>query len=307
VTTRLRIALHLPLLGTLDPRKPVFVQGDEQVARSWQKYLLRRDDVEDVRLYGAKVEADRRAHVAIHFNPFLDLAPGIKNILYLQNAFPREIHAGGTVGVFKSVSSRFEGYLFTSDRLKSACADGAVIPFATDPEVFYPQKDHRYDHPVCFVGNDIRGPRVNYRYLLPALPFGLVMYGLNAWAPPLNAACRGKLPDEDLPRLYSSARINLNAHIEEHIRNDTINLRIYDALACGGLVISDEVPSLPAIFDDAVVCTEGGDDLWAKLVHYLADEAERARRAAAGRRIVLSGHTYVQRADTLMRYLRESI
>jgi len=139
--------------------------------------------------------------------------------------------------------------------------------------VFYPQPTARYAHLVTFVGNDIRGPRVNCRYFVPALPFGLAIYGHKQWAPPLGSACRGKLPESDLPKLYSSAKVTLNAHIEEHIRHDTINLRIYDALACGGFVISDRVASLPAEFGDSVACTEGYEDLWAKLVRFLADDA----------------------------------
>jgi len=133
MATPLRIGLRLSLLGTLDPKKPVFVQGDEQVARAWQKYLLRRDDVADVRLYGARGPIDHQLDVIIHFNPFLDRVAGKKNVLYLQNAFPPEQHPGGTVGVFRSAASRFDGYLFTSEKLMQSCADGAVIPFATIP------------------------------------------------------------------------------------------------------------------------------------------------------------------------------
>jgi spore maturation protein CgeB len=54
----------------------------------------------------------------------------------------------------------------------------------------------------------------------------------------------------DLPKLYSESQINLNAHISEHLEWETINLRIYDILACGGFIISDYFESLENIFGD---------------------------------------------------------
>ena len=303
---KLRIGLRLFHVNTLDVSKPGNVHGDEIVARGWQKYLLRREDVEYVKLYGAKELIDDELDVLIHFNPFLDLQPNVKNILYLQNAFSKENYPGGTVGVFQEVKSKFDGYIFTSQKLTDACASGAVIPFATDPEFFYPQPSEDYQHPVSFVGNDIRGPVVNLRYLSPAIPFGLVLYG-NLWSGSLSEVCRGRLPMPDLPKLYSSSLINLNAHIPEHIEWDTLNLRIFDILACEGFILSDPIESLIHLFGDTVVCTDGYEDEWAKLVRYLADPEERRKRSQEGRKIVLSHHTYTNRVETLMEYLREAL
>jgi spore maturation protein CgeB len=112
---------------------------------------------------------------------------------------------------------------------------------------------------------------------------------------------------QDLPKVYSSALVHLNCHIDEHVVYDTVNLRVYDILACGGFVISDEVKSLLEMFGESVVLTEGDEDLWSKLVRYLADPEERKRRGAIGRKIVLGEHTYEQRIEKLVRYLRETL
>jgi spore maturation protein CgeB len=299
-----KIGLRLFHINTLDVSKPGNVHGDEVVARGWEKYLLRRDDVESVYVYGASGAIAEELDVLIHFNPFLELHPKVKNILYLQNAFAKEKYPGGTSGVFQEVKSKFDGYLFTSQKLMEVCANGAVVPFATDPEYFYPQPSEVYQHPVSFVGNDIRGPIVNLRYFVPAIPFGLTIYG-NLWSEPLSQVWKGKLPMPDLPKLYTSSLINLNAHILEHIELDTINLRIYDILACGGFILSDYVESISSMFGDAVVCTEGYEDEWAKLVRYLADPEERQRRSQEGRKIVLNDHTYRNRVETLINYLQQ--
>jgi spore maturation protein CgeB len=303
---KLKIGLRLLSINSLDVQKPGNVQGDEQVGRSWQKYLTKCEEVESVHLYGRHGPITDNIDVLIHFNPYLDIEPNTKNILYLQNAFPKEHFPGGTVGVFNQVRTNFDGYIFTSQKLMEACKPGAFVPFATDPEFFFPQASESYNHPVCFVGNDIRGPVINFRYFLPALKFGLVIYG-NGWSAPLADACCGKLPMPELPKVYSSVQINLNAHIREHGNWDTINMRVYDCLACGGFVLSDELDSLSAIFGDAVVCTKGDEDGWAKLVRYLGDAQEREKRSREGRKMVLSNHTYTQRMRTVIRYLKEIV
>ena len=300
----LRIGLKLLATGTLDPSKPGNVQGDEQVARSWHKYLVRSDRVQSVTIYDADSPITETLDALIHFNPFLRLHERTRNILYLQNAFPESKYPNGVAGVFREVQERFHGFLYTSRPLMEVCGPGAVIPFATDPEIFFPQPDPGFAVPVALVGNDIRGGAINNRYFVPAIPFGLVVYG-NQWAPPLSAVCRGKLSMSDLPKLYSSAKINLNAHLEDHIRWGTVNLRLYDILACGGFVISDYNQSMVELFGEAIVCTGGHEDLWAKIVRYQWDDAERKRRAELGRKIVLSGHTYETRTRDLLNYLDE--
>jgi len=301
---RLRIGIKLLATGTFDPTKPGNVQGDEQVARAWEKYLARSGQVQSVRLYDAKSRISDNLDVLIHFNPFLDFDNKTRNILYMQNAFPESKYPGGVAGIYRRVKDRFEGFLYTSRPLMEACGPGAVIPFATDPEVFFPRPDPAYSIPVALVGNDLRGGAINKRYFEPAIPLGLVVYG-NQWTPPLSTVSRGKLPMDDLPKLYSSATINLNAHLADHVRWGTVNLRIYDILACGGFVISDYNRSMAELFGESVVCTEGFEDLWAKIVHYLSDTDERKRRAELGRKIVLSDHTYEARSRDLLKYLDE--
>ena len=308
---KLRLGIQLIGIGTFDVNRPGNVQGDELVARCWQKYLTRLREVHAVTLYGPGNAPPKDVDVVIHFHPELEPHPTARNFLYLQNVFPAEMYEGGTVGVFQRAKDRFEGYLFTSDRLMKACAPGGVIPFATDPELFKPtsptsQTSRKPDNDwpaVTFVGNNIRGERCNQRYLQPALPFGLAIYGNNLWEAPLASVCRGKLAMESLPALYTTCDVNLNAHIPDHIAFDTPNQRLYDILACGGFSISDRIDSLEATFEDAVVTTDGDDDLWAKLVRTLADPADRKRRGETGRRLVLDRHTYAHRSADVVKFL----
>lgn len=304
---RLKIGLRAPGLDTLGSQLRGNVQGDEVVARGWLKYLQRRSDVDRAELYGPDGVVAGDLDVLIHFQSGLELQPGIKNLLYLQNAYPKEKYEGGTVGVFQRCKDSYDAYLFTSERLMNACAPGAVIPFATDPEFFFPQVSKDFEFPVSFVGNNIRGKTVNKRYLYPARHHGLVIYGRRWKKWPLKKHALGKLPMPDLPKLYSSCKINLNAHLMEHVEQDTINLRIYDALACKGFLISDHVDSIETVFGDAVICTQGKRDLRRKLRQYLGDPEERRRRADLGHAIVTGAHTYAHRMAVLVPFLRDVV
>lgn len=303
---RFRLAIRLHAINTFDHRSQGYIYGDELIARGWQKFLERREDIASVTLCGPTdpLPSDK-VDATIHFNINLPLSDTGANILYLQNAFSRNQHTGGTAGVFHEVMDRYDGYLFTSSELMKACAPGAVIPFSTDPESFYPAASTKYKLPISFVGNCNRPFKVNHCYLAPVIPLGLVIYGQGWDATPFESCWRGKLPMPDLPALYTESSINLNLLIPEHREMNLINMRIYDILACGGFIISDHVAALEAAFGDAVVYTEGHEDLWAKAVYFLADPAERKRRSLLGQRLVLAHHTHANRMETLMRYLKE--
>lgn len=304
--TKRTIGIRLREIGSLDINFKGFMNGDELVARSWAKYLQMREDVARVDLYGKEGPVAPDLDLLIHFNPETELSQSLRNIIYLQNAFRKDSHDGGTLGVFQRCAHNYAGFLFTSPELMAACAtDGAVIPFATDPLMFYPQPAGTYRFPTSFVGNNIRSDEVTLRYLSEALPFGLVIYGSNWGYQPFLSAWRGKLPMEDLATLYSDSCINLNCHLAEHVEMNLINLRIYDILACGGFVLSDKVLAIEATFGDAVAVTDGYCDLWAALAEFSGNPAERKRRALVGRHIVLSNHTYKQRVAELMRYLHQ--
>lgn len=304
---KLRIGLRLVAIGSIDIRKYNNVWGDELIARGWQKYLLRHEAVESVFLYGAQGAIEEELDVLIHFFPGLEFHPQSKNVLYLQNAFPKERVAGGTIGVFRSCAAHYDGFMFPSQRLMEACTPGAVVPFATDPELFFPQPSDFYStYKVAFVGNNIRSPLVNQRYFASAMPFDLMLYGSDWDRTPLAPVCQGLLPMPELPKLYTSCQINLNAHISQHVEWDTINLRIFDILACGGFILSDPGgDSLEQVFGDTVAYTTGYEDEWAKIAYFLANPEERQRRSQEGQQLVLSNHTYANRVAAVVEYLHE--
>jgi spore maturation protein CgeB len=79
-----------------------------------------------------------------------------------------------------------------------------------------------------------------------------------------------------------------------------VSNRVYDVLACGGCIVSDEVEGMGALVDDAPVTVRDRADVGPVVRALLADPADRAARAARGQRAVLAAHTWEHRAAALV-------
>jgi len=108
------------------------------------------------------------------------------------------------------------------------------------------------------------------------------------------------VPPEELPAWYRAADVVLNDHWDEMRRYGIVANRVFDALACGACVLSDDVPGMGELLDDAVATFTDADDLAVRARALLDDPAERAARATRGRAAVLAAHTWQHRAATLV-------
>jgi glycosyltransferase involved in cell wall biosynthesis len=192
--------------------------------------------------------------------------------------------------------------------LPTAIADD-YGPFEPDP---------RYRADVVYLGGGGRGnkrPETTRRYLEPAMKFDFALWGSHwereYWAgvyadnPDANRwhrFWRGRLPLDDIARLYSSAKIVLNYHEDSQREWGMWNNRVFEALGCGALMICDEALGLREEFGDAIVYTSGGPETEELIAYYLAHPEERRRRGALGRRIVDQKYTFSRGARTLREF-----
>jgi hypothetical protein len=178
-----------------------------------------------------------------------------------------------------------------------------VVEQATDPVVFFPEADPAHERELVFVGNS----RGIFRPILSDLLGGreaardLAVWG-QQWEQflPAGLIAGQHLPNDEVRRAYSSAAIVLNDHWDDMREQGIVSNRVFDALACGALVVSDHLPELERRFGDAVVTYRTREELHASVARLLADPAERAERAATGRAQVLAAHTFRVRVDTLL-------
>ncbi|HPO13168.1 MAG TPA: glycosyltransferase [Candidatus Hydrogenedentes bacterium] len=108
----------------------------------------------------------------------------------------------------------------------------------------------------------------------------------------------GRFWPEDMARIYSQAKIVVNAS-----HNKDVNMRVFEAMAAGALLITDSAIGLEDLFEDGnhLVIYRSDEDVIELIRHYLDNPEERERIAKTGQELVQSKHTYAQRLEVILR------
>ncbi|MFA6244173.1 MAG: glycosyltransferase, partial [Candidatus Hydrogenedentales bacterium] len=114
----------------------------------------------------------------------------------------------------------------------------------------------------------------------------------------------GRFWPEEMARAYAQSKIVFNMAAAR----DT-NMRVFEGMASGALLITDEADGLEDLFTDGehLVIYRNDEDLIPLIEHYLADDAERTRIAEAGQTCVLSEHTYDVRMRLMVTMVLEAL
>lgn len=106
--------------------------------------------------------------------------------------------------------------------------------------------------------------------LLHAAPFGLAIYGShweNVLPKILRSYWKGSLPKDLLSQAYSSSDVVLAHTIDTQSKYGMINNRIFEALSCGSLLISEYSDVLNEEFKDNILFISVGEDVGYILQH----------------------------------------
>jgi len=131
------------------------------------------------------------------------------------------------------------------------------------------------------------------------------IYG-SGWEPFVDPALvvAEYVPNDELPQVYSSVGVLLNDHWQTMRDRGFVSNRLFDALACGTPVISDDLPDVHELFAGTVLTYRDVGELRELVATTLADPAAARARAARGREIVVEQHTFARRARELVDALR---
>lgn len=104
---------------------------------------------------------------------------------------------------------------------------------------------------------------------------------------------------ERMSQVYSESKIIFNVSTVNEI-----NMRIFEAMASGSLLLTDAIPEsgLGELFEDRkhLVFYHTSDEMMSLAEHYLIHDEEREQIADAGRQEVLAKHTYGNRVDEMI-------
>ena len=179
----------------------------------------------------------------------------------------------------------------------------------TDPEIFYKpnqEEKKKYKQPLLFVGNSRKIYRKIIQDLLPT-EHDLAIYG-NHWdnLVPANYIKGKHLSNKKLYQYYGSADILLNDHWNDMKTKGFISNRIFDALACGAFVLSDNIESMGELRKFIQVYNTP-EELKQSIDYYLSRPAMRKQKVQQGIKLVLDKHTFSHRAKELDLYIQEKI
>ena len=157
---------------------------------------------------------------------------------------------------------------------------------------------------MLFVGNSRRELRPVVRDALAAgLP--LAVYG-DLWSGLVpDEVVRGRsIPNDELAAAYRSAGVVLNDHHDDMRADGFVSNRLFDAVASGARVVTDDVRGVTDTFGDSVQVYRDPQDL-ARLVRDRAVFGDEALRREAADRIRRE-HSFDVRAEALIRMAHEA-
>jgi hypothetical protein len=277
--------------------------GDLHYARAIQQALARRGRPCAIHVIDQWQQSrDERFAVVLHLKGLSAYEPNPAQVNLLWSISHPEKLTPAECETFDAVLVASETFAATLRERVSVPV--AVLEQATDPEVFFPETDPAHARELVFVGNSRKVVRRTLAALLPT-ERDLAVWG-GDWDGLIDTrhVVGTYLPNDEVRRAYSSAAIVLNDHWDDMREHGFASNRLYDAVACGALVVSDRVDGLEERFGGAVVTYETADELRTIVDHFLAHPEERAARGAAGRALVLANHTFAQRVDALLEHAR---
>lgn len=243
--------------------------------------------------------ADAGADVTLHLKGrgVAPVAPAQCNLLWVFS-HPSEIAPGelDAADVVLAASA------LLAQRLQEMTSTPVVeMPQAADARRFSGGPvDEALRSRLLFVGNTRSVPRpVVMDSVSAGLPLTLVGAGWERFVDP-RFVKQERIPPNELPAWFRAADIVLNDHWDDMRRWGIVSNRVFDALACGACVLSDAVPGMDELLDDAVATFDDTETFVTRAVALLDAPNERAGRAERGRRAVLAAHTWEHRAVQLI-------
>lgn len=178
-----------------------------------------------------------------------------------------------------------------------------VLMQCTDEEVFYPTEDNEHKYQLLFVGNSRKIYRKIIKDLLPT-KYDLAIFGTN-WNQYVDSSyIKGEnIPNKELSKAYSSCDILLNDHWDDMREKGFVSNRIYDGLASGTFIITDEIEDLDDDLKECVAFYKNKGDLAEKISYYMENPEIRKAMSKKGMQIVREKHTFKNRAEKIIHYI----
>lgn len=187
---------------------------------------------------------------------------------------------------------------------KFGARDVHYLPFAADPELHKPAEASP-THDLVFVGN---WRREREEVLSELTNFNLRIWGTSYWktrtakGSPLRKRYGGRpLYGQDLAQVVASSKILLNLYDVQTWPGP--NMRTFELPACRAFTLAKRTEPTLEIFTEGVTieCFDSIDEARDKIRFYLTHDDARLRISEAAYHLVMNGHTYTDRVNTILK------
>jgi hypothetical protein len=193
------------------------------------------------------------------------------------------------------------------DLKRLGCKRVEFLPFAADPEIFFPEEpspdeENGLRSDVCFAGGS-EHERVPLLSAMIDAGLDVAVYG-DAWDqfPETRPAWRGYATPATLRKSTRTAAVSLC--LVRHANRDGHTMRTFEVPFMGGCMLVEDTAEHRAIFganDDAVVYFRSVSEGVSGARALVADPARRQRLATTAHALVANGHhTYTDRLRTMV-------
>lgn len=201
-----------------------------------------------------------------------------------------------------------DGFLTNSRAVQAYLSEFAPTEFcmlAADEEKMSPRETSR-EHGAVYIGagGAMLQHKPNLLSLLTGLlPLGLRLHG-SSWesVSELRGAWRGVLPQNQIAEAYSSAHVVIAATIESQAAAGMINNRVFEALSCGSIVLSEPSAALLQVVGDVILYVHSAEEAQRVVRFIMNDDIAAASMRARSRSFILSGHTWRHRTVTILSF-----
>lgn len=169
-----------------------------------------------------------------------------------------------------------------------------LLDLAEDAALQVPDLDVR-----VLVG-EIAAAEQRMHFLKTLLPLGLKVWGDAGWSE-LGTAYQGPAGHQHaLTRIYNAAQVNVD--IGRIYQKDILTMRVFDVLACGGFLVTQDSPELRSLFtpDEHLLAVNTPKEMHDAVAWALAHPEDARRIAQAGQAHVLAHHTLSHRLDDML-------
>jgi hypothetical protein len=184
------------------------------------------------------------------------------------------------------------------------------LPLAADTSVFKPcEPKAQYKSDLCFIGAIHRTKqRPFYTYIRPLLDrYTLIAVGKGWDGWPVK---RMSIPYGEESKLISSTSVIPNVHMDlsREIPGMPPNMRTFQSVAGGGLVISDYIPAMRHYFqENEIPMGKTPEDYQEKIAFFINHPDERYEFWLRAYNCVMNEHTYIHRANSLLERLSVAV